>query len=292
VTDIANTDWFDAWNGDSGRRWADEADRRDRLLAPVADLLLDSANLQQGERVLDVGCGCATTTLAAARAVGPDGGACGIDLSAPMLDVARQRSETAGLANVEFVQGDAQTHRFTSTFDVAISRFGTMFFADPDAAFAHIARALRPRGRLCLATWQPLVANDWLTIPGAALQRYGELPETVAADGPGMFGQSDPATVTARLRAAGYRNVELTPRTLTLLLGDDVDDATAYLASSGVGRAVLETVPDDQRPAALDAVRAVLAEHDGDDGVHLDGAIWIITAERTQSERPRPDDRS
>jgi ubiquinone/menaquinone biosynthesis C-methylase UbiE len=280
VTDIANTECFEAWNGDSGRRWADEADRRDHVLAAVAEVLSKAAHLAAGERVLDIGCGCGTTTLDAARAVGPGGRACGIDLSAPMLDIARRRCATAGLTNVEFVQGDAQTHRFASTVDAAISRFGTMFFADPAAAFVNIARGLRPGGRVCFTTWKPLAANDWLTIPGAALLRYGRLPTSAGGGGPGMFGQSDPDTVIATLHAAGYRNVELTPATVTLALGADIDDATNYLASSGVGRAVLETVPTDQRLIAIDAVRSVLADHANGGAVQLDGAIWIIGAVR------------
>jgi ubiquinone/menaquinone biosynthesis C-methylase UbiE len=279
VTEIANTESFDAWNGDSGQRWADEADRRDRVLAPVAEVLLEATKLRPGEHVLDLGCGCATTTLAAARAVEPDGAVCGIDLSARMLDIARRRRDDAGLANVEFVQGDAQTQEFSPIFDAAISRFGTMFFADPTAAFVNIARALRPSGRLCLATWQPLIANEWLMIPGAALLRYGTILES-ADGGPGMFAQSDPDTVTATLRAAGFDKIELTPVTVTLFLGDDVDDATDYLATSGVGRAVLETVPAEKREAAISAVGEVLAAHAGAGSVCLDGAIWIDTAAR------------
>ncbi len=154
-----------------------------------------------------------------------------------------------------------------------------MFFADPVAAFANIGTALRPQGRLCLATWQPLAANDWLTIPGAALLRYGTIPES-ATNGPGMFGQSDPETVRRTLHESGYRNVELTPMTVMLALGDTVEDATDYLASSGVGRAVIETVPAEQREIAIDAVRTVLADHTDGDGVRLDGAIWIIRAQR------------
>jgi hypothetical protein len=110
--------------------------------------------------------------------------------------------------------------------------------------------------------------------------RYGRLPTTAGSGGPGMFGQSDPETVIATLRAAGYHNVELTPATVTLGLGDDVDDATNYLASSGIVRAVLETVPTDQRPIAIDAVRSVLADHANGGPVQLDGAIWIIGAVR------------
>jgi SAM-dependent methyltransferase len=279
VTDIANTECFEAWNGDSGRRWADEADRRDRVLAPVADALLRAANLRLGDDVLDIGCGCGSTTLDAARAVGPDGSVCGIDLSAPMLDVARRRRDDARMANVEFLQRDAQTHRLAPAFDVAISRFGTMFFADPVAAFVNIGNALRSRGRLCLATWQPLAVNDWLTIPGAALLRYGTIPEGVTA-GPGMFGQSDADAITTTLVAADFRNVGLTSVIVTLVLGDDVDDATDYLASSGPGRALLETIPAEQRSLAIDSVRAVLADHLEGGRVHLNGAIWIIEAER------------
>jgi SAM-dependent methyltransferase len=277
VTEIANTDCFEAWNGDSGRRWADEADRRDRVLAPFAEALLDAAGLSQGERAFDIGCGCGATTLAAARAIGSSGDALGLDLSQPMLDVARQRQASEGIDNVAFVQADAQTHQLSAERDVAVSRFGTMFFADPTAAFTNIRRGLRPGGRACFISWQPLGANDWLMIPGAALLRFGHLPAT-AAGGPGMFGQSEPDAVATTLRAAGFDDVDLTPASVPMSLGGDVDDATDYLAMSGIGRAVLDTIPGDQRAAALDAVREALAEHVASDGVRLNGAIWIITA--------------
>ncbi len=279
MNEIANTECYATWNGESGVRWAEEADRRDRVLAPVADALLDAARLSPAETVVDIGCGCGVTSVAAARAVGPRGAVCSIDLSAPMLDVARSRCATAGFDNVAFVQGDAQTQAFGSVFDVAISRFGTMFFAEPVVAFANVAGALRAGGRLCLATWQPLARNDWLTVPGAALLRYGRLPDT-AAGGPGMFGQSDPDVIVATLRAAGFANVECDPVTVTFELGRDVEDATDYLARSGIGRAVLDSVPAARQPEALDAVRAVLAEFTDRGAVRLDGAVWIVGAER------------
>lgn len=279
MTEIANTDQYEAWNGDSGQRWVIDADRRDHILAPVADALLAAANVGAGEAVVDVGCGCGATTLAAAQAVGPTGAVYGIDLSGPMLDVARRRAEASGLSNITLVQGDVQTHRFPARSDAAISRFGTMFFADQTAALASIRRGLRPGGRICLATWQPLEANDWLTIPGAALLRYGSLPDTEAG-APGMFAQSDPEHVTATLRAAGYADPQLDPVKLTLTPGADPDEAVDYMAGTGVGRAVLDSVPDDQQPAALEAVRAVLADHHTQaDGVRLGAAIWIVTAD-------------
>jgi SAM-dependent methyltransferase len=283
MTDVENADQYESWNGPSGHRWVADADRRDLVLASVADALLARTALRSGDAVLDVGCGCGATTLAAAEAVGPSGTAWGIDLSAPMLEVARARAAAAGLANVTLVQGDAQGHALPAErFDVAISRFGTMFFADPAAAFTNVARALRPDGRLAMATWGPLVVNEWLTVPGAALLRYGTIPEP--GDGPGMFAQSDPDDIAAMLDSAGYRNVDVEPVEVILTIGADVDQAADYLTTVGVGRAALDTVPDAQRPAALDAVRDALAGHLRPAGVQLGAQVLVTRAHRAHRD--------
>jgi ubiquinone/menaquinone biosynthesis C-methylase UbiE len=266
----------DAWNGDSGQRWVADADRRDQVLSPVADALLAAAELHPGESVVDIGCGCGATSIAAAQQVDP-GRAVGLDLSAPMLDLARQR---AGQLPVEFLQADAQTDPIeTEAFDIAISRFGTMFFDDPVAAFTNIRRGVRGNGTLCIATWQPLAANDWLTIPGAALLRYGTLPDTATATGgPGMFAQSDPDTITAVLADAGWHAVEVDPVTVTLRLGADADEATDYLADTGIARSVLETIDPAERHHAVDAVREALARCARPEGVCLPASIFIAAA--------------
>jgi SAM-dependent methyltransferase len=277
VTARANRDAFEAWNGESGRRWVLDPERRDEFAAPVGEALLDAAGLRRGEGVLDVGCGCGATTLAAAIAVGDTGSAQGVDLSAPMLDVALRRLDATALANVTFTRADAQTHRFDATHDVMISRFGTMFFDDPTAAFTNLAASLRPGGRLCVATWQPLGANDWLTVPGAVLLRYGTFPD-VSGGGPGMFAQSDPDVIRATLGQAGFRDVDVEGRHVTLRLGDDPQDATEHLAEMGTGRAILATIPAADRPAALAAVTAALQAHMGADGVRLQAGILLTRA--------------
>jgi SAM-dependent methyltransferase len=288
MTTTANTDQFAAWNGDSGHRWVASADRRDQVLTPVADALFAAALPTPRSRVLDIGCGCGATTLRAAALVGESGHATGIDLSGPMLDVARARADSGGgRAHVTFIHGDAQTHRLEpDVFDVAISRFGTMFFSDAQVAFANIARALRPGGRMCLATWQPLHANDWLTIPGAALLRHTSFPDT-NPDEPGMFAQSDPTTVTETLTAAGFTEIDVASAEITFNLGTAPDDALEHLADSGPGRVMLDTIPQGPtRDAALADVRRALADHHFDEGVQLNGAIWLITATATEETAP------
>ena len=280
MTATANADQYAAWNGDSGQRWVTDPDRRDRFSAPVGDALLLASRLEPGEHVLDIGCGCGATTLAAARAVTPRGSVLGVDLSEPMLAVARHRLATAGHAHVTFEPADAQTHSFSpGVHDLAVSRFGTMFFDDPLAAFTNIATSLRAGGRICIATWQPLAANDWLTIPGAALLRYGTLPDT-SGTGPGMFAQSDVSTISAVLTGAGFHDVEAEPVTVRLRLGADIAEATDHLADTGIGRAVLATIPTDRRDDALAAVASVLADHLEADGVHLNAGILITRAAR------------
>jgi ubiquinone/menaquinone biosynthesis C-methylase UbiE len=215
-----------------------------------------------------------------AERVAPSGRVVGIDLSDPMLEVARRRAADHAVSEVEFVAGDAQTYPLpVRTFGVAISRFGTILFADPVAAFANVADALAPGGRLCLATWQPLEANDWLMVPGAALLRYARLPDS-EPEAPGMFSQSHPDAVSATLRRAGFTDVELTPVRVTLTLGDDPAAAVDYIANTGIGRTALATVAEQDRPAALDAVRIALADHTDVHGVQLAAAIWIVGATR------------
>jgi SAM-dependent methyltransferase len=254
-----------------------DPDALDAMLAPVGDALLAAAEIRTGEAVLDIGCGAGATTLASSRVVGPKGSVTGVDLTPEMLELARTRLSAAGDGNVEFVEGDAAKCDFRGCYDVVISRFGTMFFDDPVAAFANLRQALKPGGRLCIATWQTLDANAWLVVPGAVLLRWIELPD-VSGAGPGMFSQSDPAVVAATLRDSGYVDINVTTAKLALTLGASPDDAVERLTDTGVGRAALAAVPDASRSDALSAVRAALADHCDEAGVRLGAAVLIITA--------------
>jgi SAM-dependent methyltransferase len=268
-----NADQRAQWNGEGGERWVADADRRDVVLHPVLEVLLGAAHLDGAENVLDVGCGCGSTTIAA-HANLTTGRALGIDISGPMLDVARARC--ADLERIDFRQADAQVERLEPAFDVVIGRFGTMFFDDPVAAHANLRAAVRSGGRLCLATWQPLDANDWLMVPGVVLLGYGSMPQ--AESGPGMFAQADPAEVTEVLSAAGWSNITVQPVTVTLTLGTTPEAATDYLADTGIARRVLDTVPLARQAEALASVTSMLTEHQTNDGVQLGAGINLISA--------------
>ena len=269
------------WNGPDTRHWVDAQDRYDRQLEPFGERVLAAVGSLEGLRVLDIGCGCGTTTLTIA---GSAAAALGVDVSAPMLDVARERAAGDGVAGAEFVLADAQTHVFDGSFDVAVSRFGVMFFDDPLAAFANIASALRPGGRLAFVCWQGLEHNDWLLLPGLAASAHLSLPDSPAS-GPGMFSLADRDATVALLDEAGFDDVEAVPFETPMLLGGagTVDDAVQFLLSTGIARSMFEGAEPAAAAAAIAAVTELIQQHATEDGVRLGAATWIVTA----TARPR-----
>jgi SAM-dependent methyltransferase len=244
--------------------------------------MLDAAALKPGERVLDVGCGNGATTIEAARRVRPGGVAVGIDLSAPMLGFARQRATAAGAMEAKFVRDDAQTHTFTADeFDAVVSRFGLMFFDDPQAAFANLRRALRPGGRLAFVAWQGIERSQWIMVPGAAAAPHVGLPEGIAPDAPGPAGLADPARVLRLLGGAGFTDVTIDELVRPMRIGDDVDDAISFIQSMPVVREMLLAAPADKRSAAVDAARESLRPYASREGVVMnDNAAWLVAARR------------
>ena len=279
---IANTAQAEHWNtGEAVAHWVDNQARYDRMNEPFTAMILEAAALRPGSHVLDVGCGCGGTTLAVARLIAP-GQAVGIDLSAPMLARARAGAEAAGHGNAVFQQGDAQVHPLEpARFDAVISRFGVMFFADPVAAFANIRSATQPAGRLVFVCWQPLAANQWLLVPGAALAEHVTPPAGFGSgDGPGMFAFADPDRVRSVLVAAGWRDIEITSEHVSILVGGgrSVEDAVEFLRTGSMGRMMLAGADAGTVERAVASVRAALAPYADAEGVHLGAAVWLVQA--------------
>jgi SAM-dependent methyltransferase len=255
----------------------------DAMLGDFVEPLLDAAAVAADDRVLDVGCGNGATSRAAARRA-TNGHVVGLDISAPMLERARTRAAEEGIGNVEFVHADAQDHPLhdTEPFDVVISRFGVMFFADPVAAFANVRSAIRPGGRVAFVCWQGLFANEWVAVPAAAIIPIVGPPEVPPPDAPGPFSFADPDRVSGILADAGFASVQMDDVHVPLRLGGGLplDDAVAFLAEGGMGKRFLGDADAPTRERALAAVRDALAPYASADGVRLDSAVWLVRAER------------
>jgi SAM-dependent methyltransferase len=226
--------------------------------------------------VLDVGCGTGQTTRDAATAVTPQGAALGVDLSSQMIALARRLALEHGVTTARFLQADAQVHPFSAgEFDACISRTGAMFFGDPVAAFANLARALRPGGRLVLLAWQGIEPNEWLRELAGAMVVGRELP-LPSPTAPGPFALSDADRVRTILGAAGFTALEFDGVAAPMWWGSDAADAYGF-ALGQLGW-MLHGLDDDGRDRALAALRTTMHAHLTPDGVQFDSAAWIIRA--------------
>jgi SAM-dependent methyltransferase len=276
---VANVEMAAAWDGDEGADWAADWQRYDAAVRAYHERLLEAAAIAPGEQVLDIGCGTGEVTRAAARLAWA-GAALGVDLSTRMLDRARELAAAEGLANVRFVRGDAQVHPFPDGgHDVAVSRFGAMFFADPVAAFANIARALAPGGRLAVIAWRPVADNEWVRAVFAALAAGRDLPTPVSGN-PGPFGLADPDRTRAWLAAAGFSGVEVEAVDAPFLVGADAADAFAFIRRTGVVRGLTQGLDDDRRDAALAELEATMGRHDTGSGVVFGSGAWLVRARK------------
>jgi SAM-dependent methyltransferase len=285
--DLVNPDQAAAWNGPEGEHWAENDSRARGMNDAVHRHLFRAAAIRAHDVVLDIGCGTGETTRIAARQA-TAGTAVGIDLSAPMVRQARIAADGEGLTNIRFDEGDAQVFPFpVNGFDVAISQFGIMFFADPVAAFANIARALRPGGRLVFVCPQAMERCPWYTVPLTALLRHVRPGVAVEVPASGMFSLARRDRIVDVLTAAGFDHVAPEPIDVPLSFGSDVATAADFYVGSGPVRAVREDNPhlseSDVRRVLLDALRPF--ERDG--GVDIDGGLWLVTASPAEPEGVR-----
>lgn len=274
---IANVEMAEAWDGAEGAHWAEHAERYESIGPGFWEALADAVAFLVDDNVLDIGCGTGRSTRDTAR-IATSGDVVGIDLSCRMLERGQAAARAEGLTNVRFEHGDAQVHPFpTGAFDAAISSFGAMFFADPRAAFANIARAMRPAGRLGLLAWRELAANEWLSAIRTALAAGRDL-STPPPGMPGPFGLADAGHVDDVLSRAGFVDVTIDAIDAPLRFGSDADDAFAFVSTLGITRGLLHDLEPDAARRAVDLLRHALAEHAAADGVTFGGAAWLISA--------------
>jgi SAM-dependent methyltransferase len=269
------------WNSAAARPWAERHERIDRMFAGVTQQVLDAAAPQPGETVIDIGCGSGTTVLELAARVGPGGSVLGADISKQSLERARERITASGLRHAEVILADVSTYAFApSSFDLAFSRFGVMFFTDPTAAFSNVRRAMKPSGRLTFAVFRTARENVWVTAQMAAIRHLFPPPSPPGPDEPGQFSWADPTRVHRILEGAGFHDVSLTPLDPLIRIaepGAAADAADFAMILGPAVRAMLNT-PTVPREAVRSSLEAFFQSHDGPEGVVLPGALWIVRA--------------
>lgn len=271
---MANETEAQRWNGLAGTRWIANRERHLSIRARVTPHLFRATAITAGERVLDVGCGCGEATVAAARAAGPAGSARGLDLSAPMLVVARQLAAEAGVGNTAFTHGDAQVYPLEPAgYDVVISNFGVMFFEDPAAAFGNLRAALRPGGRLAFLCWQPEERNEMFAVPIRALTVHTGQP-VPGQDNP----FTDPGWVARLLSGAGFAGVRVEPVREPARLGSDPTDVTDYVLGTARIRELMAPLDAALAERVRATVRESFAAHERPDGIWVDALTWLVTA--------------
>jgi ubiquinone/menaquinone biosynthesis C-methylase UbiE len=251
----------------------------DAELIRYSAVLRRTWGVQPRDRVLDVGCGTGQTTREAAREA-EAGSSLGVDLSPLAIEQARAVAQADGPRNVTFECADAQAHSFPpASFDLAISRFGTMFFEDPIAAFGNIGRALRPAGRLVMVVWQASDRNEWDVAIRQALAESGG-PTAIADVGPDPFSLADPTTVEEILRAAGFADIHLTDVEEPVYYGPDPSAALDWVRGFTCTNEFLRHLDPAAAARALARLRDALAAHMSDEGVRFNSRAWIVTAHR------------
>lgn len=275
-----NADQIRYWNDIAGAKWLALQDQLDAQAAAFAHEAMERLHVASGERVLDVGCGCGSTTLELAHRVGESGHVTGIDISSVMLARAREVARARSVTNIDFLDADAQSHDFgTSRFDLSFSRFGVMFFTDPVAAFANLRRTLAPNGRIGFVCWQTLDRNPCMKVPLDAVAPHIAIKRPPpGAPGPFAFGDRD--RVQSILEQAGFEDIHISPMEQPMIIGGlkDLDEASEFSMQLGPAGASIREAPPESLPIVRAAIRAALAPFHTSEGVRLDAALWFVRA--------------
>jgi SAM-dependent methyltransferase len=270
------------WNTVAGPRWVASPGFRERRNQESLALLLAQLGLAGGESVLEIGCGTGALTLPLAAAVGEHGRVVAVDISEPMLGAARQKVDEHRLHNVTLLSGDAQVFAFEpAAFDVATSRMGVMFFADPAAAFRNIKGGLKPGGRLVFACWAPLAENrHWLISYDVAFRHLGP-PAPPPAHEPGPLAFGDPDYIRGVLMAAGFAEIAVDRAHPTIICGTPEEEGRQAVAMGPTARLLEEKKPDEAtRQTVVREIEAAFAAEAATGPIRLPATIFMVEARR------------
>ena len=262
-------------------------------LAPHSDEAIARHTPPEGARVLDVGCGFGDSTQRIARCVGPQGTVVGVDCAANFIKVAAEDAVHAGVGNASFFEADVQADDLRGPYDIAFSRFGTMFFMTPGAAMRNVRKALNPGGKLVMIVWRRREENPWLH---DAELRVKEIVPVVSHEetdqvhcGPGPFSMAGPDMVSSMLRGAGYDRIAFERFDADICIGRDLREAVEFAMALGPAGEIIRlagTEGEERRPAVTAALRETLARYEREDGIWAPSSTWFVTARNPRNAGP------
>jgi SAM-dependent methyltransferase len=266
------------WNGSAGCAWVEAQTLLDRILQPFEDLLVAAVCASGARRVLDVGCGTGSTTRGIARLLDANRACVGVDISEQMIATARMLAEQEGVP-AKFICADAQTHAFErASFDMIMSRFGVMFFADPVRAFANLRDAASKDATLCFIAWRSPAENRFMTTAERAAAHL--LPNLPArrADAPGQFGFADARRVQSILAESGWTDIDIQPIDIECTLPES--ELSRYGARLGPVGVALREVDPRTRDEVVAVVRTAFEPYVRGDEVSFTASCWRVDAQR------------
>jgi SAM-dependent methyltransferase len=279
-----NAEAIQAWDGPLFDRWVKFRHIVTTGLGAHGNEGLRLVPPQEGQRVLDIGCGLGDTTQQIAALVGPTGEAVGVDAAERFIETARAEAEEAGVENAKFAVADVQTDPLGGPYDLAFSRMGTMFFISPVAAMRNVRKSLVPGGKLMMVVWRRREDNLWLYRAQQIVEGIVQKPEDhdEPTCGPGPFSMAGADTTSDILLHSGFVDISLTRCDLPILGGSDLDEAIDLVMSIGPAGEILRLQGDRAAhllPEVHAALREGLGEYQREDGsIWAPASTWLVQA--------------
>ena len=275
-----NKNQRDFWSGKGGDIWVERQNAMDTMLGPLGEAALNKLNLNEGENVLDIGCGCGHTTLNIAKRISPDGQVTGLDISKPMLKRAKESANEMSISNASFNCVDVQTDDMgEEVYSAAFSRFGVMFFEDPIAAFHNINKSLITGASLSFVCWQSPALNPWQSLFIEAVKKYVDLPSPPPRS-PSPFAFMESEYVSSILEESNFQNIMIEGHEaeVNMFSGRSLSDSVKdYISINPVVSGMLKDSTEQEKTEIINSAIEAFSPYYSAKGLMFPSATWLVT---------------